>query len=157
HHPFIHNVEGVSLEKIQMNLSSANQYNWQSAAVHFDYGTPGIANSQQLDTFIKQSDEHIRLSSKVISPNGDGYQDYLTLYFTLPKTGYKSRVEIFDLAGVKQKSLSYLVLAPNDFLIWNGEDDTGFRLNRANYIIQVELLHPDGDQFRIKEQVVIDY
>ncbi|MBK8451401.1 MAG: lamin tail domain-containing protein [Saprospiraceae bacterium] len=157
HHPFIHNVEGVSLEKIQMNLSSANQYNWQSAAVHFDYGTPGIANSQQLDTFIKQSDEHIRLSSKVISPNGDGYQDYLTLYFTLPKTGYKSRVEIFDLAGVKQKSLSYLVLAPNDFLIWNGEDDTGFRLNRANYIIQVELLHPDGDQFRIKERVVIDY
>lgn len=156
HHPFIHDVEGVSLEKIDMEGFSNNRNNWQSAAASFGYATPGIANSHFIDTAMHNMDKPYTLSSTVITPNGDSYRDFLSIQFHLNKSGYKSKIEIFDLSGQKLKSLSYQVLSAQDLIVWNGDDDASALLPVGNYILYIELVHPDGDLQEFKERVVVD-
>ncbi|MFZ1296813.1 MAG: hypothetical protein WAT16_02125, partial [Saprospiraceae bacterium] len=67
------------------------------------------------------------------------------------------RIEVFDLSGYRVKKLDSQVLATDDFVIWNGDSDQGSRLARGNYIIRMELLHPDGDILQFKNRIVVDY
>lgn len=157
HHPFLKDPEGVSLEKIHLELASDNKQNWQSAAKTYFYATPGIKNSQWQDS-LKNADQFIpNLSSIWISPNGDNLMDFLEIKFHLPKSGYNSRIEVFDLSGYRVKKFDGQVLATDDFVIWNGDSDQGSRLARGNYIIRMELLHPDGDILQFKNRIVVDY
>ncbi len=158
HHPFISDKEGVSLEKLDMDQLSINQNNWQSAAASYGYATPGLANSQTRDTSLRgNADRPYELSSKIISPNGDSYRDFLTIYFTLDKPAYKARLEIYDLSGIKLKSLAYRVLATNEMINWNGDDDQGVLLPVGNYILYMELLHSDGSIISYKDRITIDH
>ncbi len=157
HHPFLQDDEGVSLEKIDMEGFSDNRNNWQSAAASFGYATPGLANSHYIDTTNVNTDKPYNLSSIIISPNGDSYRDFLSIAFHLNKSGYKSKIEIYDLSGQKLKSLSYQVLSSQDLIIWNGDDDAGSILPVGNYILYMELLHPHGDKLEFKERLVVDH
>lgn len=157
HHPFIKDPEGVSLEKIHLEQASDDKQNWQSASRTYFFATPGLKNSQWQDS-LKTSDQYIpSLSSIWISPNGDNLMDFLEIKFHLPKSGYNSRIEVFDLSGYRVKKLESQVLASDDFVIWNGDSDLGARLARGNYIVRMELLHPDGDILQFKNRVIIDY
>lgn len=157
HHPFLHNVEGVSLEKINMESFSGNRNNWQSATAAFGYGTPGVANSQYVDTSRFNDVKPYLLSSQIISPNGDSFRDFLSISFQLNKSGYKSRIEVYDLSGQKRKSISFGLLFAQDLIVWNGDDDLGSLLPVGNYILYLELLHPEGDRMNFKERIVIDH
>lgn len=157
HHPFLHDVEGVSLEKINLDENSGNRSNWQSAAASAGFATPGLANSQHVDTARNYLNKPYSLSSQIISPNGDSYRDYLTISFDLKKSGYKSRIEIFDLSGQMLKAVAYQLLSAQDFLVWNGEDDLGSLLPIGNYILYIELIHPEGDHLVFKERITVDH
>ncbi|MBK8298484.1 MAG: lamin tail domain-containing protein [Saprospiraceae bacterium] len=157
HHPFLKDPEGVSLEKIHLELASDNKQNWQSASKTYFFATPGIKNSQWQDS-LKNSEQFIpSLSSIWISPNGDNLMDFLEIKFHLPKSGFNSRIEVFDLSGYRVKKLESQILATDDFVIWNGDSDQGTRLARGNYIIRMELLHPDGDILQFKNRIIVDY
>ncbi len=157
HHPFLKDPEGVSLEKIHLELASDNKQNWQSASKTYFFATPGIKNSQWQDS-LKNSEQFIpSLSSIWISPNGDNLMDFLEIKFHLPKSGFNSRIEVFDLSGYRVKKLKSQLLATDDFVIWNGDSDQGTRLARGNYIIRMELLHPDGDILQFKNRIIVDY
>jgi hypothetical protein len=81
----------------------------------------------------------------VFSPNGDGFNDLLTIRFSLGKPGYMANVRIFDVVG---RQVKFLVknesLARQGAWTWKGESDSGQRLNLGVYIILVELFDPDG-------------
>jgi hypothetical protein len=157
HHPFIQDEEGVSLEKIDMNAASANRNNWQSAASSFGYATPGLQNSHFADTTTVADEKPYSLSSIIISPNGDSHRDFLSISFHLDKAGYKSRIEIYNLSGQKIKSISHALLSANDLIVWNGDNESGSILPVGNYVLYMELLHPDGDKMQFKERLVVDY
>jgi hypothetical protein len=158
HHPFIKDPEGVSLEKVDFEKASDNPHNWQSAAASYGYATPGLKNSHSQQTIGKEiKDKPYDLSSQVVSPNGDSYRDFLQIQFKLDKAGYKLRMEVFDLTGIKMKPLTYKVIAADDIIVWNGDDTYGNLLPVGNYIIYIELIHPDGKIVSFKERITIDY
>ncbi|RYY00036.1 MAG: hypothetical protein EOO35_00760 [Cyanobacteriota bacterium] len=55
HHVMVDNKAGVSLEKADYNIPSAQYSNWHSAAASEGYATPGYANSQGLPLNEKKS------------------------------------------------------------------------------------------------------
>lgn len=157
HHPFLNDVEGISLEKIDLEKLSQKRDNWQSAARSSNYGTPGYKNSQFQDTIHRSGDLPYHLSSRYISPDGDNYRDQLTIFFHLDQDGYYAALDVFSLYGNKVNTISYQVLASNDFIIWNGEDDIGEPLIPGNYILLIRIIHPAGKKSEFKERLVIDY
>lgn len=143
HSPFLSNVNGVSLERISLLKPTADRSNWTSAASTAGYATPGLKNSQFISDI--EVTEDIIPDPVVFSPNGDGYNDQMTIHFNLRKPGYVANVRIFDIAG---RVVKYLVnnesLASQGSWIWKGDSDSGQKLNLGVYIILVELYDPEG-------------
>jgi len=143
HSPFLANVKGVSLERISWTKPTSDHSNWTSAAGSAGFATPGLPNSQ---TEIKtETRENIVVEPIVFSPNGDGYNDQLTIRFSLDKPGYIANVRIFDVIG---RPVKFLVknqsLAQEGSWIWKGDSDSNQRLNLGVYIILVELFDSEG-------------
>ena len=124
HSPFLANVNGVSLERISWTKPTSDHSNWISAAGSAGFATPGLPNSQ---TEIKtETTENILVEPIVFSPNGDGFNDQLTIRFSLDKPGYIANVRIFDVIG---RQLKFLVknqsLAQEGSWTWKGDSEIG--------------------------------
>ncbi len=91
-----------------------------------------------------------------ISPDGDGFEDFLTIDYQLPSTGYVAHVRIFDAAG---RLARYLInnerLATMGQIKWDGETDDGRKTPIGIYTILIETVDPDGDSIRQKELCVV--
>lgn len=156
HHPLIKDENGVSLEKIRPDLSSGDPDHWQSASGTSGYGTPGRKNSQFLDSLSGPEKRPYHIHDRVVTPNGDGFRDYLSLEFDLDQAGYKIRAEVYDPSGFKVRELSQELVGPTEILSWGGDDDMGQILTSGNYILQIRLIHPEGRYRNYRELVVID-
>jgi len=148
--PFLADENGVSLERISLEKPTGNRDNWASAAESVGFATPGLPNSQNgIETEIQ---DEITPEPKAFSPNGDDYNDELTIHFKLSKPGYIANVRIFDAGG---RQVKYLVknqsLAQEGSWPWNGESESGQRLNIGVYIILVEVFDEDGHVKRFKK------
>lgn len=155
HNPLLINKEGVSLEKINPSLLTANKNHWQSASSGVKYATPGIQNSQYLDEITKKNKPY-NLSSIIISPDQDGYRDFLSIEFNLELSGYKIRAEIYDLFGQLIRVISHQILGPHELLKWNGIDKNEQKIPSGNYILSMQLIHPEGSKHVYKELIVVD-
>ncbi|MEP7194952.1 MAG: lamin tail domain-containing protein [Saprospiraceae bacterium] len=157
HNPLIVNQSGVSLEKINPSFISNNKGYWTSASKQNYYGTPGLINSQFIDTSKEKSNSlPFTLASIVISPNQDGNNDQLVIYLNLDKPGYKANIKVFDLSGIQIYSLSQNIVGTNDILTWNVLDREQRLLSNGNYILNLEFVHPDGNVLHNKQRIVVD-
>ncbi|MGE5394153.1 MAG: gliding motility-associated C-terminal domain-containing protein [Candidatus Saccharibacteria bacterium] len=154
HSPFLSSVNGVSLERISLSKPTSERSNWASATSTVGYATPGLQNSQV--TANTEPPENITPEPVVFSPNGDGYNDQMTIHFNLSKSGYVANVRIFDIAG---RVVKYLVnnesLASQGSWIWKGDSDSGQKLNLGVYIILVELYDPEGHTKTFKKTCTV--
>ncbi|HAQ21861.1 MAG TPA: hypothetical protein DCR40_21920 [Prolixibacteraceae bacterium] len=154
HSSFLADEEGVSLERISLEKPTSNPGNWASAATSVGFATPGLPNSQaESETEIQ---DEITPEPKEFSPNGDGYNDQLSIKFKLSKPGYIANVRIFDAVG---RQVKFLVknqsLAQEGSWLWNGFNDSGKRLNLGVYIILVEVFDRDGNAKTFKKTCII--
>jgi len=156
HSPLIKDENGVSLEKIRPEFQSHIKNHWQSASAIANYGTPGLKNSQYLDSLDHSNSKPYQIIDKIISPNNDGYRDFLSILFDLDQSGYKIRAEIFNPSGYLIKTLSHETIGPENLLIWSGDDDQGNITYSGNYLLQLLLTHPDGKRLKFTELVVVD-
>ncbi|MBK9270982.1 MAG: lamin tail domain-containing protein [Saprospiraceae bacterium] len=156
HHPLVRDENGVSLEKIRPVLSSLEKNHWQSASSRVNYGTPGLKNSQYLDTISGDSKKPYKDFDRVISPNGDAYRDFLSIEFDLDQAGYKLRAEVFTPSGQLVKTLSNEIIGTQDLLIWAGDDNMERILPSGNYILRLSLIHPAGKRSNYSELIVVD-
>lgn len=150
HSPFLSEEEGVSLERISSEKPTNDRANWASAMASAGFATPGLPNSQtENDT---NTQEEITCKPKAFSPNGDGYNDELSIKFGLGKPGYIANVRIFDAAGrlvkflVKNQSLSQ-----EGIWLWDGKSESGQKLSIGVYIILVEIFDQNGHTKAFKE------
>jgi hypothetical protein len=154
HFALINNSEGVALERIDPNAATQNKDNWYSAAKDAGYGTPTYQNSQfRLDLQV-QGD--ITTMPEVFSPDNDGNDDFLTITYRFPETGYVMNITVYDAAGRPVKALQRnAICSQQGNFRWDGLNDKLQQLPLGPYVIFTEIFNLQGKVKRFKNQVVL--
>jgi hypothetical protein len=144
HHTLIANQDGVSLERVDPSKSGSQPGNWQSAAKSYGYGTPANKNSQ----FRESSDElneAVKIEPEIISPDGDGYDDFAFIRYKFDEQGFIGHVSIYDGTGrlIKRIASNELLAAEGEF-VWNGQHENGSKANIGIYVVYFEVFNLQG-------------
>ena len=154
HSPLVTNTAGVSLERINPEQKGSIESNWHSASSVSGYASPSEMNSQNLSS--ANSDNLFAISPKAISPDNDGFEDFVEIRYNLPKPGYFLSVQIFNTNGELISTIAKNELAgTDDVLLWDATSNSGSRVPMGYYIIYFEALHPEGGKLQKKQTVVV--
>jgi hypothetical protein len=154
HNPLLADTKGVSLERIHPNMPTNLSSSWQSAAQTAGFATPTGKNSQFTEP--TEAKDEFSLSSKVFSPDGDGYQDYVMINYELPESGYIANIMVFDSRGRRVKRLAAnTTLGTSGSIKWDGTTDGGERATVGAYVVFVEAFDLKGNIKRYKKTVVV--
>ncbi len=143
HYKLLSDFEGISLEKINPGSKSEEKANWHSATESFGWGTPGASNSVFVD--LPSDGDRVTFSSTKITPDDDGFEDFLTINMNLNGTGNVVSVTVFDETGnFVRKLASNLFAGPVSTIIWDGTADDGSAVDTGIYIIFITLYADTG-------------
>lgn len=156
HYALLQNKEGVSLEKLNPNLSTQKQGHWHSAASSAGYATPTYQNSQFQEKDIDIKNKSVWIDPPVLSPDADGFQDILDINYKFGSPGYSASVDIFDIKGRIIKKLAInSSLATEGSFFWDGITDTNTKAPIGIYIVLVTVFHPQGETEIFKIPVTV--
>jgi Lamin Tail Domain len=150
--------EGVALERIRTEEPTNIPANWTSAAPvpTGAPGTPTLPNSQRLSGPDRSADNLIFLPIERLSPDDDGFEDFLDIQYKLPATGYAASVQIFDSEGIPVRRLLRQELAGTEGgLRWDGEAEDGEKARPGIYILFMEIFAPTGETKRVKKAFAV--
>ena len=153
--PFIDDLNGVALERIDFNAPSNDKNNWHSAAQAVKFGTPTYRNSSAYSNEITD-DGVIQLSSNTLSPDGDGFEDFLLINYNIDAIGYVGNFAIYDAQGrfVKQLVNNELLMQEGT-IQWDGSNEAGEKCLVGPYIIFAEIFNPDAKVKRYKKTCIL--
>ncbi|MEP7278236.1 MAG: lamin tail domain-containing protein [Bacteroidota bacterium] len=148
------NKEGVALERIDYNKPTQDASNWHSASTSVGYGTPGYQNSQFSTP--SQLQGSITVIPSVFSPDNDGVDDMLSIYYQFPDSGYTCNITVFDANGRPVRYLTRNALCGIQGVFrWNGLNENADALPIGVYIIFTEVFNLGGKTNRFKQAVTL--
>lgn len=154
HHPLLADEEGIALERVSPSEPTNEFTNWHSAASVADYGTPGYKNSQGETANIVEPE--VTFSPESFSPDFDGYNDEYQIEYKTTQSGCLANISVFDAAGrFVMKLANNEILGSEGKYTWNGDDQTGQRLNLGVYVVLVEIFSLTGETWHFKDGVVL--
>lgn len=157
HFPLISDPEGISLERISFEKSTADSSNWHSASASVGYATPGNKNSQYIAANY-QDEDCLTLPFTLFSPDNDGYHDVLEIKSNMKKPGYLASIRVVDESGIQVRELVRQDLMGTDSVwFWDGRSDDGNLLNPGLYILFAQFFHITGDVKKIRKACVLAY
>ncbi len=141
--------EGVSLERIRIDGPTNDPANWTSAArTAGGNGTPTRPNSQRTG-LPPVGSGIVQLGAPRLSPDGDGYEDFLDIRLRPPAPGYAATVVIYDSEGIPVRYLVRQQLVATDGVLrWEGEMEDGTPARPGIYILLAELYASTGEVLR---------
>ncbi len=156
HMIFLSGTEGVALEKASPALPSDVSGNWHSASEACGWGTPGAPNS--ITVIAPEDTGGITLSSTRISPDGDGFEDLVSVGVFPGGADNVITVTVFNDRGYPVRRLAerHAAGAGAQF-IWDGTSDSGARLPAGLYLIMAESFNSAGSSRRWKEVCAVLY
>lgn len=154
HNALLDDENGVSLERINPNSDTQDASNWHSAAASVGFATPTYRNSQFLLT--ATTNTAFSVATPVISPDGDGFQDFLLIDYQLEEAGFLANVTLFDAEGqlVKEIAKSEL-LALEGQLKWDGDLDNTEKARIGIYLLFIEYFSPSGKANTFQTPIVV--
>lgn len=153
-YPLLVSTDGVSLERINYDRPTDDRTNWHSASEMADWATPGFKNSQYQDETGDGS--HISVSPEVFSPDNDGFEDVLTINYTLDEAGYTGSFTIYDPKGrIIRKLVNNDLLGSAGSVSWDGIRDDRQKALVGIYVIYFEAFSPSGKTIREKASCVL--
>lgn len=156
HNPLIANTEGVSLERVDPSKPSNGSSNWQSAAQTVGFATPAQRNSQFDTTDVAISTEVFTLEKKTFSPDGDGFEDFLSLNYHFDSDGYAATIRIFNDKGKLVKTLINNELMDTEGVVkWEGDTDEVLKIRAGIHILAIEWISPKGKVQREKLACIV--
>ena len=146
HFSLLDDVNGVSLERLDVNRDVNDMGNWHSAAQTVGFGTPGLENSQLFLT--GQADGEVSVEPEIFSPyDFDGFNDLLNIYYKFSSPGYVGTIRIYDSNGRPIRDLvTNELLATEGTYTWDGTKDSGEKARIGMYIILFEAFSDQGDK-----------
>lgn len=154
HFGLINQAEGVALERINYGAPTQDKNNWTSASSSSGFGTPGYQNSQFRSDL--QAQGEVTISPKLISPDNDGNNDFVTMSFKLSEPGYLANSIIYDMAGRRVRYfLKNELLGVNSSFIWRGENDKLNMLGSGIYILVTEIFNLRGKTKKFRNSIII--
>ena len=145
HAPLINNPKGISLERQSYDEDSNLPGNFKSAATLIGGSTPGFRNSTATDSLCKKND--IFLTSKTVSPDGDGFEDELEVNYILNDSGYLFNLNIYTEKGrlvnrlIRQQSGGSV-----GKIMWDCKDEKGQKAPSGHYVYWMEIYQENGSR-----------
>lgn len=156
HLRFLSGTEGVSLEKVAPYLPSDVAGNWHSASETCGWGSPGAPASVTYTS--SEGTAGLTLSSSRVSPDGDGFEDVVSVGVFPGGEGNIISVTVFSDRGYAVRKLAERHAADTGAeFIWDGTSDNGARLPAGLYLILAESFNSAGDSRRWKEVCALLY
>lgn len=155
HFPLLADPEGVSLERITSTGDSDDRHIWHSASAQCGYATPGVQNSQLIETAY-EGDDWLRMEPRLFSPDNDGHHDVLLIKADLPKSGFMATLNVYNEQGLPVRQIATNdYLSPDAMWTWNGTGDDGGLMPPGPYIIAARFTHIDGEVRLIRKICVL--
>lgn len=156
HSTFLLSTDGVSLEKIDPKMESDNPNNWISAVASAGYATPGYKNSNYIS--IKENIQVLQVYPKIISPNNDGTDDFVTIQSHFNENENRITLQIFDMNGFLINELvDNEIVNVESFYIWDGTNHEGELVSEGFYIVYLEYWNKNGKHQRVKSVISVVY
>lgn len=156
HMIFLSGTEGVALEKVSPAFLSDVASNWHSATAACNFGTPGAPNSVLVDA--SEAAEGMTLSSGRISPDGDGFEDVVSVGVYPGGEENIITVTVFSDRGYPVRRLAERATAgAGAQFVWDGLSDSGARLPAGLYMIIAESCGTSGASHRWKKVCALLY
>lgn len=154
HYTILDDLNGVSLERININLPAQDQNNWQSAAATVCFATPGYVNSQAFNDI--ETTSTITIDPKAFSPDGDSNNDFVNIAYTLEQPDFTANITIFDERGREVRRLiQNELLGRTGVFTWDGATDEGRKAGLGIYVIYIEIFDLTGKVEKFKETCVV--
>jgi hypothetical protein len=133
---------GISLERINPNLTSSDSSNW-SSCVDPNGNTAGKRNS--IFTEVVPQQATITVSPQPFSPDGDGRDDFAIVQFQVPATTATAHVKIYDVRGrLVRQLLNNTPIGARHEVVWNGRDDADQLAPTGIYIVYLQAIQAAG-------------
>jgi hypothetical protein len=154
HFELLEDVKGISLEKINPGFNSADPASWHSAAQSAGFATPGLKNSQYMESV--QTGAEVMVSPEIFSPDNDGVDDVITITLKTGVPGYIANTWIYSSDGqIVYDHAKNTHLSTADAFVWDGITDNGVRAPVGIYIAVVEIFNLEGNVKRHRLPFVV--
>lgn len=154
HFALLRSVKGVALERQDPVRATEDRTNWHSAAEGVGFGTPGYENSQFAPAPAPVGEMTVEPS--LFSPDGDGFQDVLTIVYRFDQPGFVGTMGVFDVAGREvARLLDNQLLGTTGAISWDGVMDEGGKARMGPYIVQFEVFDLQGNVERYRRTVTL--
>ena len=147
--PNITDTKGISLEKINPFFRTNEASSW-STCTKPEGGTPGLLNSIYAEN--KYSNSELSISPNPFSPDGDGFEDFTVMKYSLNVSFAQLRVKVFDIKGRLVRTLADNAISGKEgVIVFNGLDNSNIRLRIGIYILLIEAIDDKGGIIEIKK------
>jgi hypothetical protein len=155
HNPNLIDTRGISLERVNPDISSNNPDNWSSNNT-VKGGSPGSVNSLFQLPEQTHDDYGINLEPNPFSPSGVGSEKNLYVNYKLDEADFLVRVRIFDRYGRLVRNLAdYHPAGYEGSLIWDGRTDQGQDNRIGIYIIVFEAFNSTTGRKRVYKKTAV--
>jgi len=155
HSVLLKKLDGISLERLDPSKSAEIAANWHSAAEIVGFATPGYRNSQFREIQTANSGA-LMVLSEILTPDGDGDNDLLSIVFKTDKPGAILTLICYDVSGRPVSVLAQNLLCGQENLLkWDGTDEKGVLVRSGFYLLHASWFFPDGERGRAQKICVL--
>jgi hypothetical protein len=113
-----------------------------------------LINSQFTVSFAPDGD--IWIEPELFSPDNDGYNDVVSVYYAFSEPGYVANITLYDARGnVIRKLLQNGLLGTSGSYSWDGLDQGKYQSPMGIYLFYVEVFDLNGRIHRFKKTCVL--
>ncbi len=146
-------VEGVSLERIDPDLPSADNFNWQSGVPANHYATPGYLNAAHVLTIKKKKiDAQVWLERSTFTPDIPGVDGKALLRYRIKGSSARLACSVYGIDGRLVKIIHRTEpIGHHGFMTWDGTDFDNIPCVTGVYIILAEVFEPEvgGNTYKL--------
>lgn len=143
HYALLTSTDGVSLERIHYDEATQEPANWTSAAESSGWATPGAVNSQARTT--SATTTIATILPDVISPDGDGFNDFTEILCHFPESECRATIDIYDSDGRRIKRLTVnQICRQEETFRWDGTTDDNRPANDGIHFALIQWWHSNG-------------